>query len=1109
MYRYYRSKFCYSLLTLAASLGTMQATNLLTVTTPVTLTCSTATGPGTVATVNVKPATALTGSATIAVTFGSATGGLVVTAPSSATLNAANSVAGINYTVNLSPGCAGSPSGSSTPTFRYSAGGVLDATVTANATVTASTTPLVASPSPVALTCTKSGSVYTPGATRTVSVTSTLSTGTAFTIDNSTVPPPAWLTVTPLTGGTASSTAVTFTVVPAANCGSFAAGTTNTAILHLLNSPSPDKLLTVTMQIVGPSPLTASPSTGSLSYVKGSGVAGYVDVAVTATNPTNPFFAVDTSTLPIWLNVDNSTATAPKSIRFSSTSVADTLAPGTYSASVRLKVSGYGDAVVGISMLVTNPAAKLSTAEGTTRTLSWTVGQPIPAPFITLVSTDSPVPYSLTSAGALPPIIGTSLQKGLAYSFGTSIPVSFDPLVFAAAQPGSVLTGTVTVVWGNPSSSIVISFAVTVQSAGATLTAISPASLPTASAGQTFTASLIGTGFVPSTDPAQKTKVGIVVGGVIVTDTNIASTVVNSSNMTLTITVPVSTDAYLPFSTLGTGGSVVLGICNPSGGTCSTPTGSVTLTIGSNPIIQGITSASAFQQVTPPALQAMAPYDLVSIFGTSFCTSGGTGCSSTQILYGTADPVTLRYPAYVSPDSAGSTQRQLSVTFQTTGSTPTLIGTAPILFATNGQINLLVPTALSAYTGQTVSVVVNFGYGTGATVKSSAPFSVSILATNPGIFTVGSNGQGDGAILAANYNVVSVTNPAGMRSTAADSDIVQIFMTGLGVPNSTADNASAGSSGAYFSDCVTIASYLTSLSNQSSVTVSSADGAVVQSSLLNTSRLAPCLTTAPTVTIGGLPATVTYAGWVADSIAGLYQVNARLPGRAAGTFHTLAGGSFANLLAPVQLPVVVTAVGHASQSNVTLWVAPQLKVTGPSGAGLTGTVGSAWGTTTRTVAATEGASPYTYSITSGLLPSGVLLGASTGFISGTPAANTAGSYVVTATATDSSNVAVSGTVNFTLTIGGGLYMTAAGAPFTPGPGGALYATVGTVQASGGTYPYTYATTSHSGVTVDSATGIISVDATVGTGTYHITVTSTDSTTGTPLTGSITFDITLS
>lgn len=1106
--KFHRSKVFGALVALTASMGTMQATNLLTATSPITLTCSTTGGVGTAATVVVKPLTALVSPATLVVTFGSVTGGLVVTAPGSTTLTAANSTAGISYTVNMSPGCAGATAGSSTPHFQFSTGSGADVIVTANATVTATTSALVAAPSSLSFTCTKVGSVYTPGNAQNVSVTSAAPGGTPFTVDNSVAAPPSWLTVAPLTGGTATSSPTSFSATLAANCGSFAANTTNTGTIHLLNSPAPDKTIAVSLQVVGASPLTASPSSGSMSYVKASGAPGHVDVAVTSANPSNAFFSVNTSSLPIWLTVDSATGTAPKSIRFSSTSVADTLAPGTYSASVRLSVSGYGDLLVPISLLITNSAPRLTVVEGTTRNLNWVVGAPLPTAYITLVSTDSPVSYAITTAGSLAPNIPLALQTGLAYSFGSTIPVTFSPLIFATAQPGNVLTGLVNVSWGTPASSIVISFNVTVQSAAASLTAVSPASLPTASAGQTFTVSLIGNGFVPSTDPTQKTTVGIVVGStnIILQDAAIAATVVNPSNITLTITVPAS-DANLPFGTSGAGGNVTLGVCNPSGGVCTVPTGTVVLSIGSNPIVQAVTSASSFVQVTPPTLAPIAPYDLISLFGTNFCTSGGTGCSSTQVLYSAVDSTTLRFGTTVSPDSTGPTQRLLSATFQTHGVSPTVIGTAPLLFASNNQINLIAPAALSTYSGQTVDVVVNFGYGSGATMKSSSPFSVSVVNTNPGIFTVGADGQGDGAILAANYSLISNTNPAGMRTTAADSDTVQIFMTGLGLPTSTASNASTGTvSGAVSpTDCITVGSYLTSLSNASGVSVTSADGAVLQGSLFNTNRMAPCMVTNPTATVGGVTASVTYAGWVTGSVAGLYQVNVRLPGRAAGTFQPATGPTFTNLLAPAYLPIVITTGGHSTQGSVNLWVAPQLKVVAPTA--LTGTVGSAWASSNNAVVASEGAGgSYTYAVTSGLLPSGLLLNAANGQITGTPAANTNGSYVVSVTATDSSNVPVTGTTTFTLTIAGGLFLTAPGAPFAPGATGTAYPAVTTVSAAGGTYPYTYATSSQAGITVDPNTGIVSVASTVANGTYTITINATDSTLPTPLTGSITFTI---
>jgi hypothetical protein len=162
------------------------------------------------------------------------------------------------------------------------------------------------------------------------------------------------------------------------------------------------------------------------------------------------------------------------------------------------------------------------------------------------------------------------------------------------------------------------------------------------------------------------------------------------------------------------------------------------------------------------------------------------------------------------------------------------------------------------------------------------------------------------------------------------------------------------------------------------------------------------------------------------------------------------------------------------------------------------------------VIATEGTSTYKYALTSGLLPAGVTLNASTGAIAGTPLANTAGSYTVTVTATDSANVPVKGTVTFTLTVAGGLYMTQTGsAPFNT-VFGTANANVTRVTGTGGVFPYAYAITSPgtlpTGMTINSSTGQIGVSALTPAGTYHVTVGATDSTAGSALTGSITFDI---
>ena len=228
--------------------------------------------------------------------------------------------------------------------------------------------------------------------------------------------------------------------------------------------PAADKIILVTLQVQPPSPLSASPTSLSITCVRGSGIAGHADVAITSTAANAPFFSVDTSTLPIWLTVDVNSALTPKSVRFLSTQVCDSMTPGAYTTTARFKVTGYGDLRVTVSLLVTNKASKLSVAETTTRNLSWTIGTAIPTATVTAVSSDTPIPFTVTTAGALQPSVPASQTSGLAYSFGTPLNVSFGTTPFSSAQAGQVLSGTVTLSYGTPSTSLVVTFNITVQS---------------------------------------------------------------------------------------------------------------------------------------------------------------------------------------------------------------------------------------------------------------------------------------------------------------------------------------------------------------------------------------------------------------------------------------------------------------------------------------------------------------------------------------------------------------------------------------------------------------------------------------------------------------------
>jgi Putative Ig domain len=144
-----------------------------------------------------------------------------------------------------------------------------------------------------------------------------------------------------------------------------------------------------------------------------------------------------------------------------------------------------------------------------------------------------------------------------------------------------------------------------------------------------------------------------------------------------------------------------------------------------------------------------------------------------------------------------------------------------------------------------------------------------------------------------------------------------------------------------------------------------------------------------------------------------------------------------------------------------------------------GQIGAAYSTT---LAATGGVSPYTWSLTSGSLPAGLTLNASTGAITGTPSASV-GSTPLTFKVTDSSTPGLTQTATFTLTISpASLAISTSSLP--NGQTGVAYSA--TLAATGGVSPYTWSLTSGflpAGLTLNASTGAI-------TGTPSASVAST-------------------
>jgi uncharacterized protein (TIGR03437 family) len=154
---------------------------------------------------------------------------------------------------------------------------------------------------------------------------------------------------------------------------------------------------------------------------------------------------------------------------------------------------------------------------------------------------------------------------------------------------------------------------------------------------------------------------------------------------------------------------------------------------------------------------------------------------------------------------------------------------APLFYVGPGQVNAQVPVELESDRQLQVRIEANG--------VSSAPEPLQTAAARPGIFTLGPPYGNQGAILIANSNKLAMPVTANIPSQpAAVGGVVSIFCTGLGATDPAVASGQPGPS-------------IEPLAR---------------------------VKTPVTVTIGGKPATVYFAGF-APGFAALYQVNAQVP----------------------------------------------------------------------------------------------------------------------------------------------------------------------------------------------------------------------------------------
>ena len=174
---------------------------------------------------------------------------------------------------------------------------------------------------------------------------------------------------------------------------------------------------------------------------------------------------------------------------------------------------------------------------------------------------------------------------------------------------------------------------------------------------------------------------------------------------------------------------------------------------------------------------------------------------------------------------------------------------APLLYTMANQLSAIVPYEVSGQAQTSIQVEYQG--------VLSAPFTMAVAPTCPGIFTLNASGTGQGAIVNQNGTINGADSPA------APGDVVSIYGTGEG------QTAPPGT-----------------------------DGIIVTAADLRQPIQAV------TVSIGGQSAEVWYAGSAGDQVAGLLQVNVRVP---------------LGIAPSAAVPVTIT-VGGNSQPGVTMAV---------------------------------------------------------------------------------------------------------------------------------------------------------------------------------------------